>query len=529
MSEERFDHIVIGGGSGGCAVAGRLSEAGRRVCLLEAGGRADGTMFQVPAGAAAMLPRKLNNWGFRTEPQPGLNGRAGYQPRGRALGGSSSINAMLYVRGHRRDYDEWASDGCTGWGWDDVLPFFKRAEDNTRGASDLHGAGGPLSVSDQVAPSPVSHAFVEAGRETQYPVTDDFNGERQEGFGLYQVTQRNGERWSAARAYIHPHADRANLDVRTKVRVERILVENGRAVGVSYRQGGRRRTARCAGDVILAAGAFGSPQLLMLSGIGPAAHLREHGLDVVADRPGVGENLQDHIDYVLCYKSDRRDVWGLSAMGAADLWGAWREWKKHRTGRLTTPFAEGGAFVKSDAALERPDLQLHFVVGLVDDHMRKLHAGHGWSCHVCVLRPYSRGRVTLRSSDVFADPSIDMGFLSDERDLDLLEEGYRRTRQVCEAPALAPWRGRELYTDGTESRDELRDILRSRADTVYHPVGTCRMGGDGEAVVDPQLRVRGLDNLRIADASIMPRIVGGNTNAPTIMIGEKCADMLLAV
>ena len=524
---DTFDHVVIGGGSGGCAVAARLSEAGRSVCLLEAGGRGDSHLFRVPSATALVLPRRWQNWGYRSTPQKGLNGRQGYQPRGRVLGGSSAINAMLYVRGHPSDYDGWRDAGCTGWGWDDVLPLFKRSEGNTRGASEHHGADGPLAVSDQRSPSAIAKAFVEAGEETQHPRNDDFNGERQEGFGLYQVTQRDGERWSAARAYIHPVMDRANLDVRTRMRVERIVVEDGRAVAVRYRKGRERYEVRARGGIVLAAGAFGSPQLLMLSGIGPGGELRQQGVDVVRDSAGVGANLQDHIDYVLCYKSDRRDVWGLSARGGVDMWRGWREWKQSRTGPLTTPFAEGGAFIRSSKADGRPDLQLHFVVGLVDDHMRKLHMGHGWSCHVCVLRPHSRGRVALASSDPRADPAIDMGFLDDERDLDLLEEGYRRTRQVCEAPALAPWRGRELYTDGTEDRERLRHIIRDRADTVYHPVGTCRMGADDASVVDPELRVRGVDGLRVADASIMPTIVGGNTNAPTIMIGEKCAQLML--
>ena len=527
---ERFDHIIVGGGSAGCALAGRLSEAGRRVCLLEAGGRGDGVLFKVPTATALMLPHRWNNWGFETLPQPGLNGRKGYQPRGRVLGGSSAINAMLYVRGHPADYDEWAAEGCTGWAWNDVLPLFRRSEGNTRGADPFHGADGPLTVSDQRSPAAISRAFVEAGRESQYPANDDFNGERQEGFGLYQVTQRDGERWSAARAFIHPHADRDTLDVRTGVTVEKVLIEDGRAVGVRYRRGGQSQELRADGDVVVSAGAFGSPQIMMLSGLGPAAHLREHGIDVVRDMGGVGGNLQDHLDYVLCYKSDRRDVWGVSPSGARTMLRGLREWRRERSGPLTTPFAEGGAFIRSSRADERPDLQLHFVVGLVDDHMRKIHPGHGWSCHVCVLRPHSRGTVRLASPRAVDAPAIDMGFLSDERDLDVLEEGYRRTRQVCEAPALAPWRGRELYTDGTETSEKLRDVLRSRADTVYHPVGTCHMGGaeDADAVLDPDLRVRGVANLRVADASVMPRIVGGNTNAPSIMIGEKCADMMLS-
>ena len=531
MSEDTFDYVVIGGGSGGCAVAGRLSEdRDSSVCVLERGGRGDSWVYKVPSATALMLPYGgVGNYGFKTVPQPGLNGRRGYQPRGRALGGSSAINAMLYVRGHQSDYDEWAAAGNEGWAWDDVLPYFKRAEDNERGEDALHGEGGPLGVSDQRSPRAISKAFVEAGAEAQYPVTDDFNGERQEGFGLYQVTQREGSRCSAAAAYLHPHLDRPNLDVRTKVVVERIVFEDGRAVGVRYRQGGKTRTIRARREIVLAAGAFNTPQILMASGIGPGAHLRDHGIDIVRDAGAVGENLQDHIDYIVVYKSERKDVMGLSGAGLNEIRRGIGQWRKEKSGPLTTPFAEGGAFIRSSPDVAKPDLQLHFVVGMVDDHLRKTHMGHGFSCHVCVLRPHSRGTVRLASADTRKAPVIDPNFLSDERDLDLLETGFRRMRQVMEAPALSPWRGEELHTSGVEASDELRGIIRDRADTVYHPVGTCRMGSDDGSVVDPQLRVRGVAGLRIADASVMPTIVGGNTNAPTIMIGEKCADMIRSV
>ncbi|MDA8870503.1 GMC family oxidoreductase N-terminal domain-containing protein [Rhizobiaceae bacterium] len=523
---DQFDYIVVGGGSGGCAVAGRLSEdASTSVCLLEAGGDGKSWLYRMPSAVAAIIPTKLGNYGYETVPQPGLNGRKGYQPRGKALGGSSAINAMLYVRGHPGDYDEWRDLGCTGWGFDDVLPLFKRAEGNTRGDSDFHSGTGPLSVSDQRSPHAITHAFVEAGREVQLPVNEDFNGERQEGVGLYQVTQKDGERCSAAAAYIHPHMSRPNLDVRTKSKVERVIFEQGRAVGVVV----DGKTIRARREIILAGGAFNTPDLLMRSGIGPAAQLKEHGIEVVADRAEVGENLQDHIDYIMAWKSDRKDVFGISGGGTMDLLRGVFEWRNKRTGPLTTPFAEGGAFLKSTPDQTRPDLQLHFVCALVDDHLRKTHLGHGFSCHVCLLRPKSLGTVRLEAGGgPKAKPIIDMGFLTARSDMDTMITGYRKMRQIMEAGPLAPWRGKELYTDGSEDDAQIEQIIRDRADTVYHPVGTCRMGSDEASVVDPQLRVRGVDGLRIADASIMPRIIGGNTNAPTIMIGEKCADLLRA-
>ncbi|MEM8749588.1 MAG: GMC family oxidoreductase N-terminal domain-containing protein [Pseudomonadota bacterium] len=525
---KNFDYIVIGGGSGGCAVAGRLSEdPNNSVCLIEAGGDGKNAIIRMPAGIAAVLPTPILNWAYKTTPQKGLNGRRGFQPRGKALGGSSAINAMLYIRGVPQDYDEWRDLGNPGWGWDDVLPYFKRSEGNTRGADDLHGADGPLSVTEHRAPHDISNAFLDAGRETQIPINPDFNGPTQEGLGFYQVTQKDGERCSAAAAYIHPNEDRPNLTVLTRTMAEHIIWEGKRAVGVKLR-GKHAGELRANKEIILAGGAFNTPQLLMLSGIGPADHLKEHGIDVVQDRSTVGENLQDHIDYITAYKSPRKDVFGLSASGTVDLIKGIFDWRNRRTGKLTTTFAETGGFVKSRQDVERPDLQYHFVVGIVDDHNRKLHFGHGFSCHVCVLRPKSRGSVRLASSKPTDKPLIDMGFLTEREDMDLLLKGFHSMRQLLEAAPLAPWRGKELYTAGVTDDAELEQIIRNRADTVYHPVGTCRMGSDDDAVVDPQLRVRGVEGLRIADASIMPKLIGGNTNAPTIMIGEKCADMIMA-
>lgn len=527
MDIETFDYVVVGGGSGGCTVASRLSEDSKTsVCMLEAGGDGKNIMIRVPSAVAAIISRPIHNWAFKTEPQPGLVGRRGFQPRGKALGGSSAINAMLYTRGHPSDYDHWKSLGNVGWGFDDILPYFKMAESNERGGDELHGDKGPLNIMDQVSPRPIAQAFIEAGQQLQYPRNPDFNGPTQEGFGMFQVTQKAGERHSVAAAYIHPNINRKNLDIKTKAVAGRIVVEDGRAVGVVFKQNGKTREVRARKEIILAGGAFASPQLLMLSGIGPGSHLRDNGIEVVHDLPGVGQNLQDHIDYVTSYKSSSHDLFGLSFGGGVDLVKSIFQWRRERSGMLTSPFAEAGAFIKSDPSISKPDLQMHFVVGIVDDHTRKLHLGHGFSCHICVLRPESRGSVELASPDVNKPPKIDMGYFTNESDLDLMVKGFHIMRQVLEAPALAPWRGKELYTANVHSDADIRTAIRQRADTVYHPVGSCKMGNDAMAVVDDQLRVRGIANLRIADASIMPTLIGGNTNAPTIMIGEKCAAMI---
>ena len=528
---EEFDYLVLGGGSSGCALAGRLSEdASVSVALFEAGDDGKSWLIWTPLAAAAMMPRPLKNWAYETVPQKGLNGRKGYQPRGKTLGGSSAINAMVYIRGHRADYDHWATLGNPGWGWSDVLPYFKRAENNEDFHDDLHGSGGPLNVARLRSDNPLQQVFLDAARETQLPIVEDFNGPSQEGCGLYQVTQINGERCSAARAYIHPHIGRrANLSVRTSARVRRILFEGRKAVGAEIDIGGKTQSFRARREVIVSGGAFGSPQILMLSGVGDAEALKKVGVAPVHHLPGVGANLQDHPDFIFGYKTQSLDTVGYSFGGMGRLLSEIARYRRARRGMVSTNYAEGGAFLRSRPDVEIPDIQLHFVIALVEDHARKQRLGHGLSCHVCVLRPKSRGTVTLASADPMAAPLIDPNFLGDSRDLDTLVDGFRLTRRLMEAPALRAVYTKDMFTEGVESEAQIRDALRQRTDTVYHPVGTCAMGPDAAtAVVDARLRVHGLEGLRVVDASIMPTLIGGNTNAPSIMIAEKAADMIRA-
>jgi len=523
-----FDYIVIGGGAGGCAVAGRLSEDPRiRVCLLEAGKSDEQMLITAPFGIIAMLPTKINNWGFETVPQPGLNGRRGYQPRGKVLGGSSSMNAMIYNRGHRWDYDHWASLGNSGWSWQEVLPYFKKSEHNEVFQDEYHGQGGPLNVASLRSFNPFQEIFLKAAQQAGFKLNADFNGADQEGIGIHQVTQKNGERWNAARAYLHPHlAGRPNLQVITGVQARRILFTDKRASGVEFRQGGEIRSLLARREIILSAGTFQSPQLLMLSGIGAGAELQEFAIPVIHDLPGVGKNLQDHPDYVFNYTARSLDLVGFSLAGSIRLLREMIRYRRQRTGMITTNFAEGGGFLRRRPESPAPDFQLHFVIGMVDDHSRRMHWGHGYSCHVCLLRPKSIGTVSLANADPQAAPRIDPKFFDHPDDLTAMVDGFRLARKLMDAPAFTSIRSGELYSAGIHSDEAIREELKNRSDTIYHPVGTCRMGIDAMSVVDPQLRVRGVSGLRVVDASIMPSLIGGNTNAPTMMIGEKAADLI---
>jgi choline dehydrogenase len=516
---ETFDFILVGAGSAGCVLARRLSEERScRVLLLEAGGPDRRREIHVPA-AFSRLFKGPCDWAYETEPEPNLAGRRLFWPRGKVLGGCSSINAMMWVRGHPSDYDGWERLGNPGWSYRDVLPYFLRAEDNGRGAGPFRGAGGPMPVNDLCRPDPLSRRFLEACAEAGIEANDDFNGPRQEGAGLYQVTQRNGARASAAAAYLRPALSRPNLVVRTSAHVRRIDVESGRAVGVECLHEGKSAVAR-AGEVILCGGAVNSPQLLMLSGIGPAAHLEAVGIRPVVDLPGVGENLQDHLMTGVCCACSART---LDGVGLLDL-------LRHLLGlggRLTSNVGEAGAFVRTSPDLAAPDVQLIFAPAYYVRHGFENPKGAGYSVGAIVLRPRSRGRLRLRSADPLAPPRIEANYLAELEDLAAQLAGLRLARRLCQAKALAPVRLREhLPGEGVRDDDGLERYLREHSETLYHPVGTCRMGGDRLAVVDAELRVHGVGGLRVVDASIMPAIPGGNTNAPTIMIAEKAADLI---
>lgn len=528
MNKQEFDYIIVGGGSSGCVLAGRLSENPQvSVCLLEAGGTGDGWKVEVPCAAVISIPTKINNWAFETVPQKGLNGRKGYQPRGKCLGGSSAINAMVYIRGHRQDYDDWSALGNTGWSYDEVLPYFIKSENNQRIKNQYHGSDGPLSVIDLHSDNPLQQKYLAAAKQQGYRILDDFNGEEQEGLGIYQVTHINGERCSSARAYLFPHLKRKNLTVETSAQTQRILIENGVAVGVEYKQNGQLKQIRARREVLLSAGAMQSPQILMLSGIGDQHELMEHGIEVKKHLPGVGKNFHDHPDFIFGYKvREIQGTFGLSIPGSIDLIKQIGRYRKERRGLITTNFAECGGFIKSSAEQKVPNLQLHFVIALVDNHARTLHTGHGISCHVCLLNPKSRGTIKISGPSIDDPILIDPNFYGEESDLEEMVKGFKLTQTLMQSEAFKSMIKEDLFTANVHTDEEIRQVLRDRSDTVYHPVGSCKMGVDEMAVVDPRLRVYGIQNLRVVDASIMPKVVNGNTNAPAIMIAEKAVDMI---
>ncbi|HEU4590989.1 MAG TPA: choline dehydrogenase [Steroidobacteraceae bacterium] len=523
MKDESFDFVIVGGGSAGCVLAYRLSaDRGARVLLLEAGGPDRNPLLHMPAGLAGLVHNRQVNWHYYTEPVSGLQGRRLYWPRGRVLGGSSSINAMCYTRGHAQDYDEWAQLAGERWSHARVLPYFRRAENQSRGADDFHGRGGPLNVEDLKYRNPLSEVFVAAGAAAGLERNSDFNAARQEGVGFYQVTQRDGRRCSAAVAYLHPARHRTNLEVRTHSLAVRILFERGRAVGVEYRRHGRLARVRASREVLLSAGAVASPQLLMLSGIGPAAELGSLGIPVVRDCAEVGANLQDHLDFCTLYKCREPITYDFGRM--RELAVALRYFLTH-SGPGVSNIAEAGGFVRTHLAPDaRPDIQLHFVPAQLDDHGRNRLPGHGFTLHACGLRPASRGRIALRSAEPGEAPRIFPEYLREPHDLEVLLEGVRLSREILHAAPFRPYLGVEVFPgEDCTTAATLEQVVRRKAETIYHPVGTCRMGSDAEAVVDGALRVRGVGSLRVIDASVMPRLIGGNTNAPTIMIAELAA------
>jgi len=515
-----FDFIIVGAGSAGCVLANRLSEnPNNRVLLLEAGGWDWHPFIHMPAGLAKLINVKFLNWSYETEPEPEMDGRRMYWPRGKVLGGSSSINAMCYCRGHRGDYDSWAESGAQGWGFRDVLPFFIKAEDQENGASEYHGSGGPLGVRNLRHSNPLSHVFIEAAVQAGHPRTDDFNGPRQRGFDLYQVTQRDGKRCSSSVAYVHPARKRPNLTVSTHSHAERVILDGSRATGVEYRRKRKKLSAQTS-RVILSGGAINSPQLLMLSGIGPADHLRSIGIEAILDLPGVGKNLQDHLDVCTltqCLDTISYDQLNDVAVGLRYLFG--------RKGPGSSNIAEAGGFISSRYATDdRPDIQMHFVPAFLDDHGRNILPGHGMTIHACALRPESRGELTLKSADPLQAPAMQPRYLSEEYDRRLMLECVRLSREILAQDAFRSYAGDEVSPGSdTRSDEAVLDFIRRKAESIYHPIGTCKMGVDDMAVVDPDLNVHGIDGLSVVDAAIMPTLVSGNTNAPTIMIAEKFA------
>lgn len=524
-----FDYVIVGAGSAGCVLANRLSADGKHsVLLLEAGPKDTNLWIHVPLGYGKLFKEKTVNWMYQTEPEPELNGRQVFQPRGKVLGGSSSINGLLYVRGQHEDYDRWRQRGNAGWGYDDVLPYFKKAESQERGADKYHGAGGPLPVSDGRHADPLSEAFVVAAAETGIPTNPDFNGATQEGAGLFQTTTRRGRRASTAFSYLRPAKGRSNLRIETSALAQRIVFEGRRARAVEYRQNGDLRTARARKEILVSGGSYNSPQLLQLSGVGPAELLKQHGIDVVLDCPGVGNDLQDHLQVRLVTRCAQRVTLNDIVNDPVRRVMAGLRYAALRKGPLTIAAGTSGAFFKTNPRLATPDIQIHFLPFSTDRMGEKLHSFSAFSASVCQLRPESRGSLRIKSADPSVPPEIRINYLSTETDRAAFIDGIRILRKILAAPALKPYAVEEIDPGAKVVSDEdLLSFCRRTGSTIYHPTSTCRMGSDPLAVVDQRLRVHGIEGLRVVDASIMPDLMSGNTNAPTIMIAEKASDMIL--
>jgi choline dehydrogenase-like flavoprotein len=525
-----FDFVIVGAGSAGCALAARLSENNQfRVCLIEAGSKDSNPLIHIPFGLSLLSRFKSINWNYNTLSQPHLNNRELYWPRGKTLGGSSSVNAMCYIRGVPEDYDNWARNGANGWDWDSVLPYFKKSEDNQRIANAYHGVGGPLGVDDLRYVNSMSHSFVKAAEEVGEQISDDFNGAQHEGLGLYQVTHKNGQRCSAAKGYLTLAQGRENFTLVTQALVEKVLIEDECAQGVAIKVNGESQIIRVEKEVLICAGAVNSPQLLMLSGIGPKRHLTDVGIKVVLDAPGVGKNLQDHLDAVVQYRCKAKDSYAVS-LGKTPryLKAAVKYWRK-RNDIFSSNIAEAGGFVKSGFAADVPDIQYHFLPAILQDHGRQTALGYGFGLHICNLYPKSRGTITLASADAAQPAIIDPQYLSHPDDQKVMIDGIRKGRAILQSKTFAHYQGEEALPGKDKDSDEaLLAFIKQHAETIYHPVGTCKMGNSSDemAVVDEQLNVRGVKGLRVADASVFPSLIGGNTNAPTIMIAERAADFI---